>query len=481
MPEFVMTSLEGGSTAVPEEVVDAFAGRLRGRLIRPSDDGYHETRAIWNGMIDRRPALIARCAGTADVIEAVTFCRDHGVLPAVRGGGHSVAGHSTVDGGLVIDLSEMRGIWVDPQGRTVRVQGGAKWGDVDHETQAFGLATPGGVVSDTGIAGLTLGGGIGILARKYGLSCDNLLSAEVVTADGRLLRASESENPDLLWALKGGGGNLGVVTSFEFRLHQVGPLVSYVLVVYSAKEALQAMGAYRDFMLGAPDEITTDALLWSVPRAEPFPVEVQGQPALFVLGVYAGPAEEGRRAMQPLKEFGTPVADLSDTIPYAQVQRLFDEDYPAGQFHYWKSLYIDDPSDAALEVFVDRGLERPSPESSVELFSMGGAIARVPAEATAFGRRDAPFLLMLESNWTNPHENEKQIAWTRDLWSAMQPFSKGGLYLNFPGLVEEGSALLQAAHGPSFARLVEAKTTYDPHNMFRLNSNIRPKEQARHS
>lgn len=479
MPEIRIASLAGGNIGVPEEAIGRLSEGLRGRLIRPTDGDYHEARAVWNGMIDKRPALIVRVAGVADVIRAVSFCREHGVLVAVRGGGHSVAGTSVCDGGVVIDLSLMRGVWVDPAARSATVQGGATWGDLDQETQAFGLATPGGLVSDTGIAGLTLGGGIGLLCRKHGLTCDNLIAADVVTADGQYRHASETEHPDLLWALKGGGGNFGVVTNFVYRLHPVGPEITYVLPVYPVERATEVMRAYRDYALSAPDEVALDALMWSAGDAEPYPPALRGRPGLFILGAYAGPPEEGRRVLQPLLELGTPLIDLGATLPYLQAQRLFDEDYPAGQYHYWKSLYIDDVSDAALEAFVAQGLSRLSPATSVELFALGGAIASVPVDATAYGRRDAPFVLAVEANWTDPSENEAQVAWARGVWQAMQPYSRGGLYVNFPGMGEEGAALLHATYGPNYARLVEVKTRYDPDNMFRLNQNIQPLTRAR--
>lgn len=479
LAEMRVATFVGDGVSVSERELGAFAERLRGRLILPTNADYHEARAVWNGLIDKRPALIVMCAGTADVVEAVTFCRERAILVAVRSGGHSVAGHSTCDGGVIIDLSSMRGVRVEPGARTIRAEAGATWREVDHEAQAFGLATPGGQVSDTGIAGLTLGGGIGLLSRTYGLTCDNLLSADVVTADGRFLVASETENPDLLWALKGGGGNFGVVTSFTYRLHPVERTVMYVSRMYRPDVAYDVMRAYRDYALEAPDEVCLDATFVTAPYAAPYPRDVQGGPVLSVFGAYMGRMEDARRVLQPLKELGTPVADLSGAAGYLALQRRSDESYPPGQLHYWKSLYIDDASDAAIEALIRAGLERPSPATTVGWFRLGGALARVLPDATAYSRRDAPFLLGLESNWTNPHENDEQIAWTRGVWAAMQSYSRGGVYENFPGMGEEGSALLHSSYGPNYARLAEVKGRYDPDNMFRLNQNIVPMARVR--
>jgi FAD/FMN-containing dehydrogenase len=463
-------------TSTPDErAVAALRQRLDGPLFEPRDPGYDEARRVWNGMIDRHPALIARCSNVADVIAAVEFAREQELLVAVRGGGHSVAGHSTCDGGLVIDLSPMKAVVVDSEARTVRVQGGATWGDLDRETQRFGLATPGGVISTTGVAGLTLGGGYGWLRRKHGLSCDNLLAAEVVTADGRVVQASESENAELLWGLKGGGGNFGIVTGFEFRLHPVGPEVMYAAALYPAEQAGEVMRAWRRFVSTAPDEVTSDATLWNVPPDPELPAELHGEPILLVDGVYTGPVEEGERVLQPLREFAEPLLDLSGPQTYTAVNSAMDALFPAGAAHsYWKSLYLNALDDDAIDAIVGRAVERPSPSSLVIVRHLGGAMSRVRPEDTALGDRSAPFLLSIDSNWEAPGDSDRNIAWTRDFWGEMQRFSNGATYLNFPGLMEEGDDLLRKTFGANYERLLALKRRYDPDNLFRLNHNLDP-------
>ncbi len=351
----------GAEAALSETVVEELASTLRGTLLRSGDPDYEEARLVWNDLIDKRPALIARCAGVGDVIDSVNFARENDLLLAVRGGGHNVAGTAVCDGGLVIDLSTMRRTRVDPERRTVRAEGGATWADLDRETQVFGLATPGGEVSETGIAGLTLGGGIGLLRRKYGLSCDNLLSADVVSADGLLLTASETENADLFWGIRGGGGNFGVVTTFEYRLHSVGPEVMSAAVMYPFERARELLSAWRDYTEQAPDEVTSEVLLWSIPDIPDFPEELRGEPTVVVAGMYAGPAEVGEREVRPLREFGTPLVDLSGVQPYTAAQSDFDAFFPEGLLYYWKSLYrhLDDEAIAAMVVHAE---DRPSPE-----------------------------------------------------------------------------------------------------------------------
>ncbi len=461
--------------ALDETLVTDFKSRLQGQLLCPGDPGYDEARQVWNGMIDKRPALIARCIGTADIIDAINFARTHRLLVAVRGGGHNVAGNAVCDGGLVIDLSLMRGVHVDPKARTARVQGGATWGDVDRETQVFALATPGGQVSTTGVAGFTLGGGMGNMRRKYGLSIDNLLSVDIVTADGQILTASPTENPDLFWGVRGGGGNFGVVTSFEFRLHPVGPMVMLGAPMYPEEQAGEILRSWREFMAAAPDELSSMAAIWAVPPAPHLPPEIHGKPVVLLAGVYAGPVEEGERVVQPLRELGTPLADLSGPMPYTVLQRAFDPFFPKGELLYYvKSLNLDHFSDEAIEVLLSHAAQRPSPLTLVLIWHQGGAISRVGAEETAFGRRDAPFMLSIDSAWTDPRDTEKNISWSRALWSAMRPFSTGGLYLNFPGLGEEKEVLVRAAYGPNYDRLVALKNKYDPTNLFRMNQNIAP-------
>jgi FAD/FMN-containing dehydrogenase len=448
--------------------------RLRGPVIRPGDLEYDDARQVRNGLIDRHPALIVRCNGVADVVEAVNFAREQGLLVSVRGGSHNVAGSATNDGGLVIDLSAMRGVRVDPAARTVRVQGGATWGDVDRETQLFGLATPGGVVSSTGVGGLTLGGGMGWLRRKYGYCIDNLVAVDVVTADGQVRIANEAENPDLFWAVRGGGGNFGVVTSFEFRLHPVGPLVALSATMYALEDAERVLPAWRDFAAAAPDEVSTSALFWGVPAVDAFPAELHGRAVVGAAAVYAGDAEEGARIMQPLRELATPLLDLSGPMPYAVLQTAFDPFFPKGWYYYWKSIYLDRLDAEAIAAVAGYGRGRPAPTALIALWHHGGASARVAADATAFGRRDAPYLLSFDTTWTDAADSERCIAWTRASWDDAHRYSSGGLYLNFGGFGEEKEALVRAGYGANYDRLVDLKNRYDPSNLFRMNQNIKP-------
>jgi len=469
----VITST-GTEAALGESVIEEFESKLRGGLLRPGDPGYEEARLVWNDLIDKRPALIARCSSVDDVIDSVDFARENDLLIAVRGGGHNVAGSAVCNGGLVIDLSPMKRIRVDPERRTVRAEGGATWAHLDRETQLFGLATPGGEVSETGIAGLTLGGGIGLLRRKYGLSCDNLLSADVVSADGHLLTASETENADLFWGIRGGGGNFGVVTTFEYRLHAVGPEVMAAAVMYPFEQATELHHAWRDYTEQAPDEVTSEVLLWSIPDIPEFPEELRGEPTVVVASMHAGPAEVGEHELQPLREFGTPLLDLSGIQPYTAAQSDFDAFFPEGLLYYWKSLYLDHLDDEAINAMVVHAGNRPSPRTPLIVRHLGGAISRVPEDATAYGNRNAQFNLSIDSTWEDPIRSERNIAWTREVWTKMRQFSDGGIYLNFSGFLEEGEKLLHEAHGDNYERLVALKTKYDPTKLFRLNHNIKP-------
>jgi FAD/FMN-containing dehydrogenase len=470
------TAATGAVAALDREAVQAFAAGLRGGCLSPGDAGYDAARRVWNGMIDRRPGLIARCAGAADVIDAVRFARAHDLLLAVRGGGHNVAGTAVCDGGLMLDLSPMRGVRVDPDGRRAWVQGGATWGDVDRETQAFGLAAPGGVVSTTGVAGLTLSGGLGRLHRKYGLSCDNLVAADVVTADGRFLRASADAHPDLFWGLRGGGGNFGVVTAFEFQLHPVGPEVMVCTAMYPEERAGEVIRACREHQAAAPDELGVDLLFWAVPPAPQIPATLHGRRVLIVSGMYAGPADEGERLVRPLRALGEPVVDLSGRAPFAALQRRYDAFFPAGALHYyWKSRYLRGLDDAVIDAVVGHAAARPSSKTLVKLYHLGGAMSRVPADATAFGRRDAPVLLSIDTTWADPRDSELNIGWARAFWRDTAAFSPGGVYLSFPGLGEERGELVRAAYGANYDRLAALKRRYDPTNLFRLNQNIPPR------
>ncbi|HWQ15897.1 MAG TPA: FAD-binding oxidoreductase [Roseiflexaceae bacterium] len=465
------------AAGIDPAAVRALAGRLAGELIQPGDAQYNAARAVWNGMIDRHPALIARCSRVEDVVAAVNFARAHGLPLAVRGAGHNVAGHGTCDGGLVIDLGPMKQIQVDPVRRIAWAGGGVTWGELDAATQAYGLATPGGVFSGTGIAGLTLGGGFGWLRNKYGLSCDNLIGAEVVTAAGQVVHASARENPDLLWGLRGGGGNFGIVTTFEYQLHPVGPEVMFVFVFHdgAADNMARAIRLYRDYSAEAPDEVSTLMACGVIPPdPHVFPAELHGRPMVLFGGLYAGPVEEGRRALQPLLDFGAPLMDASGVMPYVDAQKMFDHDYPDGRRYYWKSLNLSRLDDAAIARIVAHARRQPSPFSTTDIWHIGGAVARVGAEESAFHGRQASFLLSPEANWDNPQDDAANIGWLRDFIADMEEFSDGSRYLNFPGFQEEGDAMMRAAFGPQYARLAALKARYDPHNLFRLNQNVRP-------
>ena len=475
MADLPATANTGQETRIREEDLDKLVASLRGRMIRPGDDGYEEARKVHNGLIDKRPGLIVVCAGVADVIESVNFARTNDLLVAVRGGGHNVAGTGVCDGGILVDLSQMRGIRVDPERRLASAQGGATWGDITHETQAFGLATPGGGVSSTGVAGSTLGGGMGLLQRKYGLSCDNLESVDLVTADGRFLTASRTMNEDLFWAVRGGGGNFGVATSLEYRIHPIGPTVMIASPMYAAAKAGEALRAWRDFVSKAPDEVTSVALFSNVPSVPTLPEDIQGAPVLTIAACYAGPIEEAERVLQPLREFDVPVVDFTAPVPYMAIISGSDALFPKGDYYYWKSAFLDSLSDQIIDALVARGVDRPSPRSMVELWHLGGAISRVGSAETAFGNRDAPFMLNISSIWGNPGDSDRNVEWTRELWAYMRRFSRAGLYLNFAGFGEEGDDLVRAAYGmPNYERLVALKNKYDPTNLFRTNRNIKP-------
>ena len=459
--------------------IERFEAGFHGDLIRPADPGYDDARSVWNGMIDKRPALIARCRGVADVISAVDFAREHDLLVAVRGGGHNVAGTAVCDDGLVIDLSETRGVRVDPDERTVWVQAGATWADVDHETQAFGLATPGGVVSETGVAGLTLGGGIGHLRCKYGLSCDNLRSVELVTADGDYLTASRDEHEDLFWGLRGGGGNFGVVTGFEFELHPVGPEVATCLVFYPSDQLTDCLRAYRAYVDSAPDEVSTLVFAGELPDEDLFEGDDVHRQKFAIMGCYAGAVDDGTRALAALRELAAPIADLSGVMPYTELQQLLDEDYPDGMRYYWKSLYLDGLSDSAIERLAYWADVAPSPLSTVDVWQLGGEIAQVDVEDSAFAGRHAPFLLGVEANWERPEDDDANVEWVRSCLADMRQFSDGSVYLNFPGFLEDGEETMRTTFGPTYVRLVELKDEYDPTNFFSRNQNIVPSGTAR--
>lgn len=469
-----IATLHGG--AIPlDGALDKLAETLSGHLIRPEDSGYDGARALWNGIFDRRPAVIARCAGTDDVREVVRFATSHELLVAVRGGGHNVAGTASVDGGLVIDLSAMNQVEVDPSLRRAYAGGGATWGDLDAATQIHGLAAPGGVVSVTGIGGLTLGGGIGWLRRKHGLACDNLLAAELVTADGEVLQVDEGSDPELLWGLRGGGGNLGVATRFEYQLHPVGPEVFVAFVLYRAERTVEILRAYRDYTAGLADEVSSFAICGTIPSDEDFPEEIWDEPYVLLMACAACDPEEGERLVRPLRDFGDPLVDLSGPIPYVELQQILDADYPDGMRYYWKSLHLPALTDDMIELVGDWAAHRPSPLSTLDIWQLGGAMGRVPADGTAFGDRSAPYLLGVESNWKDPSHDDANLAWTRECVDAFRHVSTGREYLNFPGFFEDAEATLQSAYGDAnYRRLAALKRRLDPDNLFRLHHNVSP-------
>lgn len=455
--------------------VATFAAKLQGELILPGDAAYDEARAVWNGMIDRYPAMIARCESVGDVVTAVIYARDNDLLLSVRGGGHNVAGHATNDGGLVVDLSPMNSVEVNGAVQTVRVGGGATLGELDRATQAHGLIVPVGIVSETGIGGITLGGGFGWLKNKYGLTCDNLIEAEVVTADGRVLIANETENADLFWGLRGGGGNFGVVTHFTFRAYAFGPDVMLLAAFHDGRDMKKVLQVFRDYTATAPDEVSLLAVCGIFPPVDLFPAEVHGRPFALLIGCYIGPIDEGEAHFQYLREFQEPLLDFSGVMPFAEVQQFFDEDYPAGELrYYWKSLSLTHLDDVAIERIVEHVLVQPSVHSTTDIWHNGGAFSRVADESMAFYGRHIPYLINPEANWEHAHEDEENITWVRDFLADMAEFSDGSRYLNFPGFQEEGEAMIQDAFATKYSKLAALKAKYDPTNLFKLNWNIRP-------
>ena len=466
-----MTTSQTSDTPALGATVQELRDALHGELVLPGDAAYEEARSVWNDMIDRRPALIARCADTSDVIAAVRFARTDGLTVAVRGGGHNVAGNATCEGGLVIDLSPMKGAQVDTDARTVRAQGGLTWGELDQHTQAVGLATTGGLVTSTGIAGFTLGGGIGWLMRKHGPACDNLIAAEVVTADGQTVRASETDNPELLWGLRGGGGNFGVVTEFEFRLHPVSQVLGG-LVAWPASEAGDVLGFWRDWVRDTPDELCTMAVFLYAPP-EPFiPAEVHGTPIIAIACAHLDPEGRAESDLQPLRDLG-PAVDALGPMPYTAIQGMFDAGAPRGSRNYWRSGYLDTLSDEAIDAILSFTDRIPAPLGEFHIHQLGGAMSRVPAGATAFGNRDAGFLMNFIGLWLDPADDEPKSAWVRAASNAMEPYSTGARYVNF--LADEGEAAVRSAYEPeTFTRLRNLKARYDPTNFFHLNQNIKP-------
>jgi FAD/FMN-containing dehydrogenase len=472
MADLQMKMRDGGTASLSQPALESFKNDLRGSLLSPGSAGYDTSRTIWNAMIDRRPALIARCAGADDVVRAVKFAAQHQLLVAVRGGGHNIAGNAVCDGGLMVDLSLMNAVEVHQTRRTALVGPGATLGDVDRETQAHGLAVPEGINSTTGIAGLTLGGGFGWLSRPLGLTIDSLVSADVVITPGRLVRASPLENPDLFWAIRGGGGNFGVVTSFEFKLHPVGPEVLAGLVVHPIDAAADVLRFYRDFIKTTPEQF----VCWFVLRkAPPLPFLAPGWHGREILALavcYSGAIAEGEKVAKPLRTFGRPIADVIAPVPFTAWQTVLDPLLTPGQRNYWKSHDFIELGDGLIDVLIAHARRIPDPQTEIAFAQLGGAVSRVRPDATAYTHRDAQFVLNVHGRWGDPAKDASCISWVRQLFQASAPFATGGVYVNF--MTEEEGDRVKAAYGVNYARLAEVKKRYDPENMFHVNQNITP-------
>jgi FAD/FMN-containing dehydrogenase len=446
-----------------QQMAAALRAALRGEALDRGHPAYNQARRVWNGLIDRHPAVIARCASVADVVQAVRIAREYRPVVSIRGGGHQVAGSAVCDDGLVIDLSRMKGVHVDPTVRTVRAQTGVTWGELDRETQLFGLATPGGEVSVTGIAGLTLGGGMGVLMRAYGLSCDNLRAVEIVTADGVVRTASRDAHPEL-WAVRGGGRGLGVVTLFEFDLHPLGPQVAMAQVLYPYADAQRVLRAWRDATLQVPETVTPELVLWSIPTDPKIPAELHGAKVVLVAGVYAGPPSEAAAALAPWKQLGTPLADQSATMSYLQIQSALDALFPDGGRYYMKSHFLDELTDEAIDRLLECDVRRPNPETLIVIRTLEGAIAR--AETSSYAHRSARHNVSIDAAWFDPALDKAAISWARETWETIQPFANGGVYVNFAGLGDEAPGLRDALLGSNQERLGHVRAEYDPEGLF---------------
>jgi FAD/FMN-containing dehydrogenase len=466
-----MTQLQATGTTLDEMAVQNFTTLLRGELIRPGNTGYDAARQLYNGMIDKRPALIARCVDVADVMGAVNFAREQKLPLAVRGGGHNGAGLASVDGGLVIDLSSMKGIHVDPVARTVRVEGGCTWGDVDHATHPFGLATPSGFLSSTGVGGLTLGGGIGYLSRTHGLTIDNLLSVDMVLADGSFVTASAKEHADLFWAVRGGGGNFGVVTAFEFQLHPISTVYGGPMF-WPIEKTAEVLRFWRDFILSAPEDINGWFGVVTVPPGPPFPEQFHMQKMCASVWCYTGPLAQAEQRFQEIRAFGPPVIDFAGPIPWPALQSMFDAIYPPGLQWYWKADFFNELNEKAIDLHVKYSTQLPTMHSTMHIYPINGAAGRVGRNDTAFSFRDANFAEVIVGVDPDPANNQRMIAWARDYWTALHPYSAGGSYVNM--IMDEGQDTVKAAYRDNYARLAQVKSTYDPNNLFHLNQNIKP-------
>jgi FAD/FMN-containing dehydrogenase len=473
MADLTMTTRSGAETTIPARDVKELSSALHGPVLTPQSDGYDQARSVWNGMVDRRPGVIAECTTPPDVVEAVDFARAHDLLLSIRGAGHNIAGSAVCDGGLTISFSQMSGVRVDPKKRRAWVEPGATLGKLDAATQKFGLATPVGINSTTGIAGLTLGGGFGWLSRKYGLTIDNLRSADVVTASGKRVRASAEENADLFWGLRGGGGNFGVVTSFELELHPVGPEILSGLIVHPYAAGGDLLRFYRDFVASAPDELTVWSVLRKAPPLPFLPPQVHGTDVVVLAAFYAGDMAAGEKALAPLRAFGKPIADVIGPHPYTGFQAAFDPLLTQGARNYWKSHYFADLSDEALDVLLRSAATLPDPQSEIFLAQMGGATSKISEDATAYRHRDAEFIVNVHGRWSDPAQDGRCIDWCREAFDALAPHAMGGAYVNF--MTEEEQGRVAESYGDNYARLAKLKGKYDPQNLFHVNQNIRPR------
>lgn len=464
MEDIEATTVKGSTTILSKADLDDLRGKLRGPLLLLDDAEYDSRRTVWNARIDRRPALIVQCAGASDVMQSVSFARTHELPVSLRGGGHHFGGSAVCEKGLMIDFALMKGIRVEPTVRTAWAQPGVTWGELDHETQAFGLATTGGICSETGIAGVTLGGGYGWLMRKHGMAIDNLLSFEIVTADGQLRKVGPSENAELFSCVRGSHSNFGAVTGLEYRLHHVGPTVLGGMVMHPLDRGKEVLKFYRDYTSTAPEEMSAWAGILTSP---------DGHPVVAILACYIGSLDAGQEVAAPLKEFGPPVADMMQPMPYVNAQSLMDDAFPQGRHHYWKSSLLSSLSDEVIDGLVDGFKDVGSPYSSVLIAHLGGAMSRVGKDETAFGNRDAPYDCVIMPMWTKPAESDQHIAWADNMWQAIQPTSTGGVYVNYVG--DEGKDRVKAAYGANYERLAVLKAKYDPANLFCMNQNIKPR------
>jgi FAD/FMN-containing dehydrogenase len=455
-----------------ENLISDFKSQIRGEVVLPADPSYDEVRQIWNAMIDRRPGMIVRCAGASDVMQAVTLAREHKLVLAVRSGGHNIAGNAVCDDGLMIDLSQLKSVRIDPEKRRAYVEPGASLGDFDHEAQAFGLVTPLGINSTTGVAGLTLGGGFGWLSRKYGLTLDNLVSVDLVTAEGQFIHVSATEHPDLFWGLRGGGGNFGIVTLFEFELHAVGPEVLAGLIVFPAKQGPQVLNKYRDYVATLPEEMNIWVVLRKAPPLPFLPEEVHGQEVVVLAVFYAGDEQQGQALIEPLRSFGTPHGEQIGMMPYTAWQQAFDPLLTPGSRNYWKSHNFAALQDEALATIIDYAGKLPTDQTEIFIGLLGGETSRIAADTTAYAQRDAQFVLNVHARWEAPADDQRCIAWAREFFTASAPYATGGVYINF--MTEEEGDRVADAYGAGYQRLIRLKEKYDPENLFRLNQNIKP-------